>query len=454
MVAYGMATSAQITAITPTQTYQGDSLYTTITSSGVFLIGSSPQGNIKDILFKNATDSVFAISDSTNVVDVNTATTFWRIPDNIATGLYTLVVRVYNNLFSGPTTDQTLNNSFNITSRIWPGDADDNQVVDNNDLLPIGLGYGGTGNTRPDQSISWIAHSGIDWPQFFTSYTPAINYKYADCDGNGTINAADTLAIHQNFSLTHSKTNGSRPWRSGIPALIPVFDKGGVYNGDTLTVSFVLGDTSIPASHIYGVAFTYHYDPQIMDSTFTNITYGSSWLGSTADKINISKAFHSQGQIKIAQTRIDHTARSGSGPIGRASFKITTDNISGLAYGPYVQSGYITDVTLVDSTGHIIPVNEGADTTSLMYYPDGIGELSQKMVRIMPNPASTWCNISAADDITEVLIMDISGKEMWHNRNVNSRSLDIDISVFRDGLYFAQVKTRRGSRTEKLLKIK
>jgi uncharacterized repeat protein (TIGR01451 family) len=110
------AAQAQVTAINPTQAYQGQSLSTTITSSGLFLTSSSPQGNIQNILLKNASDSVFAVSDSINVVSTNTATTFWNLPSNLATGLYSLVVRIYNSFFSGPTTDQTLSNAFTVNA--------------------------------------------------------------------------------------------------------------------------------------------------------------------------------------------------------------------------------------------------------------------------------------------------------------------------------------------------
>ncbi|MCW3127822.1 MAG: hypothetical protein JWO03_3480 [Bacteroidetes bacterium] len=115
LLAFCCAVKAQpVTAISPNQAYQGQSFATIISSSGLFLIGSSPQGNIQDILLKNANDSVFAVSDSINVIDVNTVRTFWNTPANIVTGLYSLVVRVYDNLFPGATKDYTLGNAFMI----------------------------------------------------------------------------------------------------------------------------------------------------------------------------------------------------------------------------------------------------------------------------------------------------------------------------------------------------
>jgi uncharacterized repeat protein (TIGR01451 family) len=105
--------SQNITAIAADSAYQGQSLKTTITSTGVFMTASSPQGNIQEILLRNATDSVFAVSDSTAVINTNTATTFWNVPVTIATGVYDLVVRIYD-LVTFAVTEKLFPNGFHI----------------------------------------------------------------------------------------------------------------------------------------------------------------------------------------------------------------------------------------------------------------------------------------------------------------------------------------------------
>jgi hypothetical protein len=448
----GLLVSAQsITAISPNQAYVGDTLHTTITSSGFFLTSSSPQGNILNIILKNATDSVFAVSDSTDVVSTSSAETFWSIPTGIATGLYSLVVRVYNNLFSGPTTDYTLSNSFNITTAVWPGDADNNHIVDNNDLLPIGLGYGSSGTARLSVTNNWQEQSSIDWTNFFSGYASPVNYKYADCNGDGVINALDTVAILLNFNLTHAKTSTPPTWRSGLPSIIPVLSRQNFVNGDTFTVAFVMGDTSLPANHVYGIAFTYNFDPFVIDSAYTSMVYTSSWFGSSTDRIAISKAFGSQGQIKIALTRIDHNTRSGNGTLCYSAFKITTDNISGSIDQLYQNFGYISDITVVDSTGDSIPMNGGTDTSLVHYYPLGISTVAERTIRVVPNPANAMIAVSTDDVISDIRITDINGQTVNDYSNIHSRTLNIDISTYVDGLYFVQVRTTRGVKTVKLL---
>ncbi len=174
-----LAVNAQITAVSPNQAYQGQSIHTTITSSNLFMTGSSPQGNIQNILIKNASDSAFAVSDSTNVVSTSTANTFWNVPANIASGLYSLVVRVYTSLFSGPTTDYTLSNGFTITAA----------------QATI------SGTVYNDLNHNGIRDAGEPGLQGYTiTLRPVGNVAVSDTGGHytlGTVTGLDTITIQQ-----------------------------------------------------------------------------------------------------------------------------------------------------------------------------------------------------------------------------------------------------------------
>ncbi len=239
---------------------------------------------------------------------------------------------------------------------VWPGDADQNGIADNNDLLPIGVAYGLGGPVRTNASIVWQAEACQDWGLQLLSGT---NAKHVDCNGNGTINADDTLAIVQNFGLTHAKKEDMPiAWRAGIPGLNIVLSKDTVRAGDTLIASIQLGDASLPVSNIYGLAFTYNYDALVVDTTQTEVLYPSSWLATTSERITIIKDFKTTGQIKTAVTRINHVNRSGNGEIAQIKFKITTDNISGKNLMYYNNVNFISAVTAIDSAGNPIDLNQ------------------------------------------------------------------------------------------------
>ena len=129
---------------------------------------------------------------------------------------------------------------------VSPGDANEDGVVNNYDLLPIGLTYGFTGPPRPQQDINWYAHYATPWPDTITG---GINDDYSDCNGDGVVNINDVNAILQNYNLTHPRSAGSVN-RSGAPNLAMVFSPDTVYNGDTLYCHILLGNSGAPANNI------------------------------------------------------------------------------------------------------------------------------------------------------------------------------------------------------------
>ena len=93
-----------------------------------------------------------------------------------------------------------------VEQGVWPGDTDTSQIVNNFDLLNIGLGFGNTGTARTNPSILWNGYLTPDW----TKVTPVsnINFKHIDCNGDGIIDMQDTVAISNNWnsSYTYNKS--------------------------------------------------------------------------------------------------------------------------------------------------------------------------------------------------------------------------------------------------------
>jgi len=79
---------------------------------------------------------------------------------------------------------------------VWPGDTNNDKIVNQADILPIGLHFNKTGPARQNASTSWT-------PQLATAWTPAAA-TYADGNGDGVINQSDVLPIGLNWGRTHS----------------------------------------------------------------------------------------------------------------------------------------------------------------------------------------------------------------------------------------------------------
>jgi hypothetical protein len=368
--------------------------------------------------------------------------------NNLTIGTYSITVSDMNGC--------SVSTSFSILQSnqnrcVYPGDADDNGLADNNDLLAIGLGYGTTGTSRAQQDINWYGHPSTDWADTLPTGS---NYKHIDCNGDGIINANDTVAIIQNYGQVHAKTDDEQSWRSASPALYINLVPDTARAGDTLIGNLILGDTNIPAADVYGIAFTVNYDPDVVDSAKTSATFGNSWLGTATDKISIAKDLKLNGQLKCAITRIDHATRTGNGQIGKVSFVITTDNINGAHLSYYNMHVWLSDITMIDNHGNILDVNAGQDSSQVEFEPTGISEFGIRNAefRIQPNPANDAVYITVSEALVgaEIQLLNVEGGILTVKilSTVNCR---LSIADWSNGIYLLRIKTEKGILTKRLV---
>jgi hypothetical protein len=322
---------------------------------------------------------------------------------------------------------------------VWPGDANYDGIVDNNDLLPIGLAYGTSGNIRYGGSNQWIWQYCEDWADTLADGT---NYKHVDCNGNGTINADDTLAILLNFNLNHPRSGGFDEPRGGVPMLRVQMVPDTLADGQTVVAHLLLGDSLNTATNVYGLAFTFNYDADVIDSTEVSIQFNNnSWLCNTpADHIDIDKKLYGPGMIKTALTRIDQQTRSGNGEIGNVSMKVTTGNINGKNLAYYAMNCYITDLVVIDNNGNLLAVDAGADTATVEYEPTGISQLSlNNGVGIYPNPATNVLHITSKATIQQITVTNLLGEVVLQSNTEATLYTNINTAPLAQGVYVIRI---------------
>jgi len=203
---------------------------------------------------------------------------------------------------------------------VFPGDANHDQIVNNQDLLPIGIHFGQTGATRANPSNSWIGQRADDWN---LTQANGRDVKHADCNGDGTVNGSDTLAINQNYGLTH---NSWRDVNGGTTQIRFDMPTSQLNPGDTVHIPIELGTVDTMASNIYGIAFSIQYDKMLIDSASVRVDYTSSWLGTkNVDLLTLDKDFFDQGQLDLALVRTNQQNRSGFGMIADLIVVISDD---------------------------------------------------------------------------------------------------------------------------------
>jgi len=81
------------------------------------------------------------------------------------------------------------------TVNIFPGDTDNNGIVDEFDILPIGIYFNEKGNSRTSTGFSWNEYKVAKWD--------SVPVTYADANGDGTVDGRDVVGIGVNWENTH-----------------------------------------------------------------------------------------------------------------------------------------------------------------------------------------------------------------------------------------------------------
>lgn len=334
------------------------------------------------------------------------------------------------------------------TSLVWPGDANDDLIANNLDLLALGMGYGSTGSARSGATINWTGEFAFPWQDTIPG---AIDLKHVDTDGSGVINDDDTLAIFQNYGLTHSKSSGANGTASD-PPLIAEFQQDTFNVGDTIHVPIMLGDASVMATNVYGIAFSMNYDASLIDSASFHITFDNNWMG-TSNSLDLSYDLFDQSRCDAAFTKTNQTAVSGMGRIGTAHF-IIIDNIDGKKETLIADTLELSfsNVTMIGVDGTVIPVQAIGDQATVIDASTEIGFPNEAEVSIYPVPTHDQLTISApALAPMQIEMFDLQGREILSTSSQQDVAR-IPVQSLPEGLYFLRISNESGTVTKRMVK--
>jgi photosystem II stability/assembly factor-like uncharacterized protein len=330
-----------------------------------------------------------------------------------------------------------------ISDNVWPGDANSDLVANNVDLLNIGLAYNSTGPVRVNASTTWTAQPADDWPVFL----PTNNTKHADCNGDGTINDADTLAIAQNYGNTHTlRMAGSPSPSSASPSiyLVASVDSTGLQDYITFDIRV---DSAGTGFNLYGLAFTLSFDTTYVEPNSASVDYSGSWLGTIGSSmITLTKSFASQGMIDLAEVRTTSTNMFGSGSIGTLGI-ISADNLSGIS----VLHVGISNVTAVTVDGRVLAFTVQGDSVVLDPMILSVEPRPATSFELYPNPASKQVFLKGLSAGDAIHICDIYGRILLSSTAEGNLS-GINTSSLTPGAYIIRVRSSTMS-AQKILVI-
>ncbi len=382
-------------------------------------------------VFSNKTDSassyVWNFGDGQSAVKTNPAHLFKK------QNTYNVKLKATNN--SG--CSDSISRSVFISSCVWPGDANNDKVVDMHDFLAVGIAYGTVGHLRPNASLSWIEQPSPDWDSVFPN---GLNYKHADCNGDSIVDNHDTIAISKNYGKSHKKSTLLNQGNPADPPFIIQSMNDTLYAGDTLKATITMGSVSNPVQNIYGLMFSLACDPAIFDVNKMAIVPNASFLGTNnmnlmAMKINDSAS----SAIDFGITRTDHVNASGYGNIGTLYLPVKQK----LTQKYFKTALEISDNTQISYNLANVPLYFTIDSMEVAQHRSGINEQGSNNLpelNLFPNPFSEAITVQYSllktSKITAALF-DVTGKQIGivADCKQSEGQYSIDISAEKYHLY-------------------
>ena len=207
---------------------------------------------------------------------------------------------------------KALKSTTDNTCMVWPGDADNNGVVEIADILSIGLMYGQKGNKRKSANLNYKGQIADKWNK---SLLNGADIAHTDCNGDGTINSADTKAIVQNMNKPpHKNNSGPFPITGKTALTLNVVSKTPGDKGKCRCSKIEIDMNVNNLDTLYGASFALKYDNTRIDSIISTKLNSTCLDKKGNDFISILKHDNDKNELYVGLTSINPEA--GDVPCG------------------------------------------------------------------------------------------------------------------------------------------
>lgn len=340
---------------------------------------------------------------------------------------------------------------------VWPGDVNNNGIVNGVDALYLGWAFGASGPARQEVDTDWEAQPAPEpWGQSFPN---GLNYYFADCDGNGTVDLLDLFsAIEQNYLETRGMPGGDG-FANALPGEGPrlrlVPSSNVVAPFSQVEISLFLGDDDALIENFYGInlQLSYGFRQGSDYDGFEFTTEIGGWFDpGNSDSFTFFEEGDDQADLTISRTN-QQAISQGAGKLGSFSV-IMEDIIVGLQVDTFIIR--IDSVFLVTDELVALPVEVDSalifvtdDMTSL----PGQGRSAFEPLRVYPNPAQSLVFVQAPEAIEQVALYQPQGQKVplqVQQRAANTLECRWPAGL-PPGLYYLQVFSKTGSQTHKIV---
>jgi len=315
---------------------------------------------------------------------------------------------------------------------VWPGDTDNDNTVKPIDLLNIGLENGATGNARTPMSAEWFGQASEPWGENITG--TSLDLQFADCDGNGTIEAADTVVVLENLGENHLQFAPDHSSNRGGGAPLEIILPNSILPGFTQSFEIHLGETTQSVDNAHGIAFQLVIDQNLINTNSINVE-ADGWLNDNGQEVwDFAITESGAGLVDIVLTKSNGEGVAGFGKIANLNMKFNTfeedNNVEFKIQNP----------VLINDAGEIINIEPTNSSTVL------IGTLSAtddqqnfSPTTIYPNPAKDQLHIKSDVQFNNYEIYNLMGEQV---RTGFTTDHPINIEELNDGMYILKLHNK------------
>lgn len=345
---------------------------------------------------------------------------------------------------------------------VVPGDLNYNGVVNHKDLLSIGLRFNSVGPVRNDTGQQdYIEKVGPDWND--TVRLPSgqqVNTKLLDADGNGSIEALDTVPILSNYGYEHGLAGGfsggitSSCFGTGSPLyMVPRQDT--IEAGEVLEVDIFLGRATNPATNTLGLGFSIGYDSAMIRPNSSRIFIDPD-TGQPAftPPIRIDRDLFSLSRTDASFVHLNGIPVDYDDYIG-TFITIIDDDIVQSFNSPIEYRELdliIRDPLRVDGAGNRLNVCGENQKVTLFQRVSSLPDPTKtKGLKLYPNPAGNRFYLHIEnEEIRSISLISLLGQEIAIPVSANGLQI-VETAGLSAGVYVAKVRTNAGKYLKKVV---
>lgn len=340
-------------------------------------------------------------------------------------------------------------NSFAFSQNIivWPGDANNDGIVNNIDILFVGKSFSSQGNSRAVLSNNWQLNEVLKWDDNLPN---GLNIGYSDCSGNGFVNIEDALVIESNYGETNDSFNGLNFLEGTINnSQLTIIQNESVWEaGDTVSVTVFLNQTNNDS--IYNIAFTFNYDTTLIKEAFLSMLPHPQFGGGGRQPIFVQKNTTQNGRLEFGISRTNNINHGGGIAVASASM-IIEDNLIGKSFLDVAGAFHLSNIKMYNKDVVEIPVY--GDTVDAKIMTTISEKKLAKKFSIYPVPSKEKLFVDAKgnDTIEQILLFDVKGNLQNITTDVENNHAVLYVNTLPNALYVIKVITANGVFHQKVL---